>query len=63
MRRITMAIAILAIVLAACGSRPRTTNYHDYETGVSVSIECEYDKWGGSILHDTCAVHILDDGL
>ena len=63
MRRITMAIAILAIVLAACGSRTRTTNYHDYETGVSVSVECKYDKWGGALMHDSCAIHILDDGL
>ena len=62
MRRITTAIAILAIVLGACGSRVRTTNYHDYESGVSVSVECRYDKWGGGILHDSCQVSILDDG-
>jgi hypothetical protein len=58
-----MAIAILAIVLGACGSRVRTTNYHDYGTGVSVSVECKYDKWGGAIIHDSCKVIVLDDGL
>ncbi len=63
MRRITIAIAVLAIVLAACGARIKTTNYHDFETGVSVSVECDYDKWGGALRHDSCRVVILDDGL
>ena len=59
-----MAIAILAIVLAACtSSRPRTVHYHDYESGVSVAVTCDYFKFDGALRHDTCTVIILDDGL
>jgi uncharacterized lipoprotein YehR (DUF1307 family) len=62
-RRTTIVAVVLAIALTACGKTTRTTNYHDFETGVSVSIECDYDKFGGSLLHDSCKVHVLDDGL
>ena len=64
MRRIIMAIAILAIVLGACAkSTPRTVNFYDAETGVGVSVTCEYFKFDGALRHDTCTVIILDDGL
>ncbi len=61
MRRITLAIAILAIVLGACGSKPRTHNYYDYETGAAVRIVCEY-RWSSGLDKDSCAIVILDAG-
>jgi uncharacterized lipoprotein YmbA len=62
MRRIIMAIAILAIVLGACGSKPRTYNYYDFDSGAAVRITCD-NSWANGVDKDTCAIVILDDGL
>lgn len=61
-RRIILAVVALALLLGACGTKTRTKNYHDFGTGVSVSVECDYDNWGGNLIHDTCSVFIIDDG-
>lgn len=57
-----IAIIVLAVVLAACGSAPRDYNYYDYETGAAVRVTCEVSEWGGGIVHDSCSIIILYDG-
>jgi hypothetical protein len=60
--RLILVIAILAIVLGACGSAPRDMRYYDYETGAAVEITCAY-SWANGLDKDSCAIVIHDDGL
>jgi uncharacterized lipoprotein YehR (DUF1307 family) len=61
MRRITIVALVLAIALAACGSKPRTYNYYDYDSGAAVRVTCD-NSWGNGLDKDSCAIIILDDG-
>lgn len=62
MRKI-IAILVLAVVLAGCGnSRPRSIVYTDSQTGLSVTVSCEYAGFTDVRQDDTCRVWILEDG-
>ena len=64
MRRILIVVVVLAIALASCGgSRPRTILYRDMDTGLTVSVTCDYSSFTEVRDDGSCNVYVVDDGL